>query len=209
MSTIKIILISLCTSVLVVAGLMVSTKTTEQFGATLGITRYLHSGIAARFLKVTTSTTATVAADGSLTVGGTAFLGPAVLGGNFIQGYGLAVTNYTASSTLTPAQFCSGGTLFTFTGTVSSTLTFPAATTTIATCGAGNGAVGQANFVYVSSTVASVTLTIATSTGMNLKVASGTSNTTVIPNGMIARQDGQIIDAANWFVYFTLYKSPP
>ena len=46
-------------------------ETVQQFGAALGITRYPNSGLAARYLKITTTAgTATAGTDGSFSIGG-------------------------------------------------------------------------------------------------------------------------------------------
>jgi hypothetical protein len=180
----------------------------DQLGAAVGITRLPRSGFVARYLKASTAMTAPSDASGSLTVAGNSYLGPVVLGGNFIAGYGLATTAFTTSTTITPAQFCGGGTLFVSTNALSSTLTFPAATSSYAVCGV-TGAVNQANYLYNSSTAAVITL--AYGTGVSAKFASVSStgfSSTTIPAGGIMRFDGQFIDAGyQLFLYQTPYIS--
>lgn len=71
-NTLKIALAFVAGAVLTFVGLMlVGNQSAQTFGAALGITRYPNSGIAARFIAIsTTAGTATAGTDGSLSVGG-------------------------------------------------------------------------------------------------------------------------------------------
>lgn len=116
--------------------LLVGNQSAESLGAQLGITRYPNSGIAARFLTIsTTAGTATAGADGSFTVSGVTTLNGETTLGNC----GTATFNPGAIATSTLAA---------------------ATTTDIALPGAALGDVCLASLTSATSTFAQVTCNI-------------------------------------------------
>ena len=155
-------------------GFWLVNKSADSLGA-LGITRMPNSGMAMRYLTIsTTAGTASAGTDGALSVGGTASItgetrAPVVETGS--------ITTLTATSTatvLTAAQVCDSNVIQWDTYGVSSTLTFPAATTTVADCLTTNGDSITLLFDNITTSTSAV-VTLTAGTGIEL-VGSGSGD---------------------------------
>lgn len=93
---------------------------------------------------------------------------------NLVQGSAGFTQTISTSTTITPAQFCSGTSILVSGTTATITITFPSASTTYATCGATTGSWSDQKIVNNSTnTVAEVA-----GTGMTIRNAIISSTTT-------------------------------
>lgn len=181
MNTLKNIGIATLVAIVVVSvgfWLVGSQSANNGYGATLGITAYPHSGLAARFLIISTSTnpSATGIPDGSIYAPNSLFLGNDVIQGS----NGWSITTATGT-TLTAGQFCSTTSQLISGTTGTTTTTLPSATSTYALCGS-NVKIGAYSTQLIDNESTN-TAAFAAGTGTTFRCETVGNGTTTVTGG--------------------------